>query len=71
MVDKLDQEITIGCIVVVAGGQGALQRMKVEEIGRMNKIACRQTMPDSCAQKMKLMWKSARESVVIDSLIKE
>jgi len=68
MVDKLDQEITICCIV--AGGQGALQRMKVEKIGRMNKTVCHQTMPDSCAQKMKLMWKSARESVVIDSLVK-
>jgi len=76
MLDKLGQEITIGCKVIVAGGHGELQRMIVEAIEPVRNlgpenIKCRATKEDSYAKVRKLMTKRAKQAIVIDSLIKE
>jgi len=69
MLDKLGQEITVGCKVIVVGGQGALQRMIVEKIGLKRTIKCRPTSEDSCAKVKKLFTKYSNESIVIDKLV--
>ena len=70
MIDKLGQEITVGCKVIVVGGQGELQRMIVEKLGNRHIIKCRPTSEDSCAKIKKLFDKRANQSIVIDRLVK-
>ena len=78
-IDKLGNSVNIGDLIIVTGGQGALQRMIVEGFGQMRSIngnetpprivKCRPTSDDSFAKVKKLFNKQINECVVINSLL--
>ena len=75
MLDKLENEIKIGSKIVVAGAQGELQRMIVEDFKPCERdsyhdvVKCRPTDEDSCAKVKKLFRKRAIQCIVIDELV--